>query len=284
MRRASSARPRGRERDRRRDGADRAARATRRGGVDLRDRDLPGERSRARATSSTRTRGARPRGGASTRRSTLLREAGIPAHGFVVETDPVDARARRARPARAAARRDHRLDASRSESGWLRRERRRPDPRVAGGCRSSTSSSTSAERGRAANVLVVANETVLGEPLLDKIRERAAQGAGELPDHLARRATRRAPTHPEAERRLRRALAMLRSEGIEAHGQIAHPDPFTAAMQAVHDERVDEIIVSTFPAASARGWLRRDLVERLRNDDEAARRARRRRRPAEVGA
>ena len=43
-------------------------------------------------------------------------------------------------------------------------------------------------------------------------------------------------SHPEAERRLRNALATLRSDGIEAHGQIAHPDPFTAAMQAISDE------------------------------------------------
>ena len=33
-------------------------------------------------------------------------------------------------------------------------------------------------------------------------------------------------------------------------------------MEAIHDERVDEIIVSTFPSARS-GWLRRDLVERL---------------------
>ena len=45
----------------------------------------------------------------------------------------------------------------------------------------------------------------------------------------------------------RAALATLRGEGIDVHGQIAHPDPFTAAMQEVQDERTDEIIVSTFP-------------------------------------
>src|SRR4029453_12632270 len=70
--------------------------------------------------------------------------------------------------------------------------------------------------------------------------------------------------HPEAERRLRRALAALRGAGIDAHGQIAHPDPYTAAMQAVHDERVDEIIVSTFPGEATSSWLRKDVVTRLR--------------------
>ena len=36
-------------------------------------------------------------------------------------------------------------------------------------------------------------------------------------------------------------------------------------MQAVHDERVDQIIVSTFPGERS-GWLRRDLVTRVRED------------------
>jgi hypothetical protein len=49
------------------------------------------------------------------------------------------------------------------------------------------------------------------------------------------------------------------------HGQIAHPDPFTAAMQAVEDERTDEIIVPTFAGERSR-WLRRDLVGRLRSE------------------
>jgi hypothetical protein len=35
-------------------------------------------------------------------------------------------------------------------------------------------------------------------------------------------------------------------------------------MQAVQDERVDEIIVSTFPGQRS-GWLRKDVVERIRS-------------------
>ena len=66
---------------------------------------------------------------------------------------------------------------------------------------------------------------------------------------------------------------MLRGEGIDAHGQVVHPDPYTAARQASNDERVDELIVSTFPGERS-GWLRRDLVERLRKDTEAAGRPR----------
>jgi len=111
------------------------------------------------------------------------------------------------------------------------------------------------------NVLVVANETVIGEPLLARIRERAQRG----PASFLIIAPQSDPTqadHPEAERRLRRALTILRADGIDAHGQVAHPDPFTAATQAVQDERIDEIIVSTF-APSKSPWLRRDLIQRL---------------------
>jgi hypothetical protein len=71
--------------------------------------------------------------------------------------------------------------------------------------------------------------------------------------------------HADADRRLRRALGELRGAGIDAHGQVVHPDPYTAALNVVGDERVDEIIVSTFPGERS-GWLRRDLVQRLRKD------------------
>jgi acetoin utilization deacetylase AcuC-like enzyme len=71
--------------------------------------------------------------------------------------------------------------------------------------------------------------------------------------------------HPDAERRLRRALSELRGAGIEAHGWVAHPDPFEAAMQEIHEERIDEIIVSTFEPERS-GWLRKDLIERLREE------------------
>jgi hypothetical protein len=112
------------------------------------------------------------------------------------------------------------------------------------------------------NVLVVANQTVLSPELLARIRARATQGkvgflivAPQGDDE----------EHKQADRRLRLALTELRGEGINAHGQIVHPDPYTAAMNAVHDESIDEIIVSTLPGEKS-GWLRRDLVTRLQKD------------------
>ena len=112
-------------------------------------------------------------------------------------------------------------------------------------------------------MLVIANETVVGDPLLEKIRERAAESPASFLI-VSPQSDAEAAAPPEAERRLRRALTILRGEGIDAHGQVAHPDPFTAASQAVQDERVDEIIVSTFPGEKQSNWLRGDLVNRLR--------------------
>jgi hypothetical protein len=103
---------------------------------------------------------------------------------------------------------------------------------------------------------------VLGDALLDRIRARSAEGPASFLIVSPQSDPSRGD-HPEAERRLRSALALLRSEGVDVHGQVAHPDPFTAAMEAVEDERTDEIIVSTFPGERS-GWLRRDLVGRLR--------------------
>jgi hypothetical protein len=114
------------------------------------------------------------------------------------------------------------------------------------------------------NVLVIANQTVLSDELFERIRKRAAKGAASF---LIVSPQGDEEEHVDADRRLRFALTQLRGEGIEAHGQVVHPDPYTAAMQAVNDERVDEIIVSTFPGEKS-GWLRRDLVQRLRKDTE----------------
>ena len=37
-------------------------------------------------------------------------------------------------------------------------------------------------------------------------------------------------------------------------------------MHAVRDERIDSILVSTFPEQKGSSWLRRDLVGRLRSE------------------
>jgi hypothetical protein len=194
----------------------------------------------------------------------VLRAEGIPASGLVVETDPVaatrDALAQLEPPPDEIVVSTHPLQ----RSGWLRRNVVERIESAAGGLPvEHVVVDLEREPGGETNVLVIANETVVGEPLLEKIRERAQQGPASFLI-ISPQSDSTSSAHPEAERRLRRALTILRGEGMEVHGQVAHPDPFTAAAQAVQDERVDEIIVSTFPGEKTSSWLRGDLVNRLR--------------------
>lgn len=192
-----------------------------------------------------------------------LREAGVSADGYVVEADPAsavrDALATLEPPVDAILVSTH----PQEKSGWLRRH-------VVDQIRSAAGEIpvehlvANRDAPPEANVLVIANETVLGDALLAKIRERAAASPASFLI-LSPQSDPSAGAHPEAESRLKRALAELRGEGIDVHGQVAHPDPFSAAMEEVHDERVDEIVVSTFQPERS-GWLRRDLVERLRKE------------------
>lgn len=120
-----------------------------------------------------------------------------------------------------------------------------------------------------AKVLVIANETLRGAELRDAAHEHHDRG-----DTLIVVVPRTKPRagyviYDEAVRdaaqvRVDLALSYLRSEGIDAVGEVGDEDPFTATMDAVDEHRPDEIIVSTLPAPSS-GWLRRDLIERIQN-------------------
>jgi hypothetical protein len=193
-----------------------------------------------------------------------LREAGIPAHGLVVESDPADA-VRDAFGMLDPKPTDVILSTHPVEkSGWMRKNVVDRVRKAAGDVPVEHVVVEIGDEGGPTNVLVVANETVVGEALMERIRDRASRGPASFLI-ISPQSDPNQSSHPEAERRLRRALSELRAAGIEAHGQVAHPDPYTAAMQAIEDERIDEIIVSTFEPEQS-GWLRRDLVQRLRDD------------------
>ena len=193
-----------------------------------------------------------------------LRAVGIAADGFVVDTDPVDAV--RDALAQLEPRPTEIIVSTHPEqkSGWMRRHVIEEIEKVAGEIPVEHVVVDMCREGGPVNVLVIANETVIGDALLRTIKERAAKSPASFM-LICPQSDPLMQGHPDAERRLRRALAALRGAGIDAHGQIAHPDPYTAAMHAVFDERVDEIIVSTFPGEARSNWLRKDLVTRLRD-------------------
>jgi hypothetical protein len=182
----------------------------------------------------------------------LLHEEGIAARGVVVDPDPVAA----LRDALHEYEPDELVISTHPEmkSGWLRGNLIDQARRIARVPVEHVVVDLDSPRERA-HVLVIANQTILGGPLLEAIEERAAASPADF--------TLVAPAdEPGVERRLKQALAQLRAAGVEATGHIGDPDPYNAATNAIHDERVDEIIVSTFPQATS-GWLRRDLVGRL---------------------
>ncbi|HLH14081.1 MAG TPA: hypothetical protein VKV16_04780 [Solirubrobacteraceae bacterium] len=119
-------------------------------------------------------------------------------------------------------------------------------------------------------VLVIANRTLGGAKLLEAVRRRAS--AGEVRFRLVVPQTKPSAglviydeaVRESAQVRVDLALSAVAAEGIEASGEVGDVDPFMAAMDAVAVSRPDEIILSTYPVQHS-GWLRRDLVERLRN-------------------
>jgi phosphopantetheine adenylyltransferase len=112
--------------------------------------------------------------------------------------------------------------------------------------------------------LVVANRTASGDQLLTHLREKKGtaererlfivcvpqEGGGGTAAHAARG-------------RLGQVLDRLRAEGVVVAGMIGDPDPYTATLNALQFFRVDDIVISTLPATRS-GWMRADLVERVR--------------------
>jgi hypothetical protein len=104
---------------------------------------------------------------------------------------------------------------------------------------------------------VLANQTVLGQPLVDAIHERSAASPAEFTLLIPADAV-------GAERRLTSICRLMAAAGIEATGRLGDPDPVVSVENAIHDEQFDEVIVSTFPEATS-GWLRRGVLGRIRS-------------------
>ena len=116
---------------------------------------------------------------------------------------------------------------------------------------------------------MVANETLGGR----RLRELLAQKAKVNPSLVIRlvipqsRPRRGSVVYVQSVRdaaqvRLDLATSVLRDDGFEVSGEVGDSDPFNATMDAIGERKPDEIIISTLPA-TASGWLRRDLVERV---------------------
>jgi hypothetical protein len=121
------------------------------------------------------------------------------------------------------------------------------------------------------HVLVVANQTVRGERLIEAVRRRAATEPTRFTVIAPQAATGdawvvdQADAAAAARARLDATLASLRGAGIEAEGAVVASDPHAAVMDVLDADPPAEIVISTLPGTRS-GWLRRDLVERIRED------------------
>ena len=120
-------------------------------------------------------------------------------------------------------------------------------------------------------VLVVANETIGGAKLLEAVRERAHADPSTRFRLVVPRTRPRSglviydeAVRDAAQVRVDLARSFMAREGLQVEGEVGDPDPYTAVMDAIGDGGIDEIIISTLPVTTS-GWLKRDLVERVRD-------------------
>jgi len=119
-------------------------------------------------------------------------------------------------------------------------------------------------------LLVIANETVGGSDLLDRIRE-LSEGANTevlvvspaLNTPLRHLASDEDPARAAAQQRLERSLQRLDREGIEARGEVGDGDPLQAIEDALRTFGADQILISTHPEGRS-NWLERGVVSGAR--------------------
>jgi hypothetical protein len=116
--------------------------------------------------------------------------------------------------------------------------------------------------------LVVANQTLGGEHLIERVRQCLADGPCRY--HIVVPATPQGEllTWTEgkstaiAQDRLDHALAQFRELGAEADGEVGDKNPMLAIEDALRHGAFDEIILSTLPPGLSR-WLKLDLPSRV---------------------
>jgi hypothetical protein len=116
--------------------------------------------------------------------------------------------------------------------------------------------------------LVVANQTLAGAHLMEKVRESIAAEQSSFhvlvpatpPGHFATWTEGEALA--VAQGRLDAALTRFKDLGAEATGEVGDPNPLQAIADALRERTVDEIILSTLPPGGSR-WLKQDLPHRV---------------------
>ena len=194
----------------------------------------------------------------------LLHEEGIEADGRVMDPDPYSA----IMDALGEEEYDEIIISTHPEtrSGWLRQGLVDRVHRASGRPVEHVVVDLDADRDDVKRTLVVANQTVGGKELIEHLKHKAEDGprgfivicpqSGD--DDGAN-----GDSPSDAHERLAHTLSELQDAGLEAVGQVAHSDPYTAVQNALQFYAPDDIVISTFPETRS-GWLRSDLVGRVK--------------------
>jgi hypothetical protein len=196
----------------------------------------------------------------------LVAEEGIQASGTVGDQDPflaaMDAIAER-RPS-AVIVSTHPATAS----GWLRRDLIERIENASGLPVEHIITDLEQEGLSFRVTLVIANQTAGGDELIERLREKAADGQRHLFITVVPQQRGHSAAVQEARQRLNAMLERLRAAELPAAGMIGDPDPYTATMNALELFRVDDVVISTLPNERS-GWLRANLIERIRGASAA---------------
>ena len=195
----------------------------------------------------------------------LLREEGIEADGEVMDPDPYSA----IMDALGEETYDEIVISTHPEtrSGWLRQGLVDRVQRASGRPVEHVVVDIDSERDDVKRTLVVANQTVGGRELIDHLKRKAEEGPRGFIVICPQSADDEGDNGgggDDAHRRLAQTLNELQEAGLEAVGQVAHADPFTAVQNALQFYAPDDIVVSTFPETRS-GWLRSDLIGRIQS-------------------
>jgi len=188
-----------------------------------------------------------------------LAEMGIKANGEVMDPDPYTA----TMDAIGEFGADEIIVSTHPEarSGWMRRDLIERIRDATGLPVEHLVVDLDAERGDLTHTLVIANATAGGAPLFGLLKGKAAEKPHRFIVIVPLESGN--ADAGEARERLANVLERMQVEHLSASGGIGDPDPFTAIMNALQLYRVDEIVISTHPATRS-GWLRNDLIERVR--------------------
>ncbi len=119
-----------------------------------------------------------------------------------------------------------------------------------------------------ARYLIVANQTLGGELLMERLRKLLAEGSCSF--HVVVPATHtkdqafytEGASHAVAEKRLEAALERFRAAGAEVDGEVGDASPMLAVRDCLMSGGYDGVLLSTLPPGASR-WLKQDLPHRL---------------------